>query len=59
MQLYKNQPVLTSQFDVSKLQNQLQSVIQIHLDYFSHFGLLPLNVCVKVSHKVALNSINH
>ena len=32
MKLYKEQPVLTSQFDVSKLQKQLQSVMQIHLD---------------------------
>ena len=29
MQLYRNQPVLTSHFDVSKLQKQLQNVIQI------------------------------
>ena len=34
MQLYRYQPELTSQFDVSKLQKQLQSVIQ------NSFGLV-------------------
>ena len=40
MQLYRNQPVLTSQFDVSKLQKQLQSVIQ------NSFGLVCQLRCV-------------
>ena len=59
MQLYRNQPVLTSHFDVSKLQKQIQCVIQIILDQFANFGLLWLTVCVTVSHNVAFNSINH
>ena len=32
MKLYKKRPVLTPQFDVNKLQKQLRSVIQTHLD---------------------------
>ena len=39
--LYIKQPVLTFHFDVSKLQKQLRSVIQIHLDQSANFGLLP------------------
>ena len=58
MKLYKDRPVLTSQFDVRKLQKQLRSVIEIHLDQSVNFGLLPLNVCVTWSHNVAFNSIN-
>ena len=58
MKLYGKRPVLTSQFDVSKLQKQLQSAVQIHLDQSANFGPLPLNVCVRVSHDVAFNSIN-
>ena len=56
--LYKERPVLTSRFDVSKQQKQLRSVIQIHLDQYANFGLLPLNACVTVSHNVAFNRIN-
>ena len=48
--------MLNSQFDVSKLQKQLQSVIQIELNQSAEFGLLPLIVCVTVSHNVAFNS---
>ena len=58
VQLYNNRPVLTSQFDVSKLQKQLQSVIRIHLDHSAKFGPLPRNVCVTVGHNVAFNSMN-
>ena len=39
--LFKERLVLTSQFDVSKLQKQLRSVIQIHLDQSANFGPLP------------------
>ena len=41
MKLYKKQPVLTPQFDVSKLQKQFRSVIQIHFDQSVNFGWLP------------------
>ena len=56
--LYNERPVLTSQFDISKLQKHLRSVIQIHLDQSVNFGPLPLNVCVTVSHNISFNSIN-
>ena len=56
--LLRERLALTSQFDVSKLQKVLQNVIQTHLDQFAKFGPLPLNVCVTVSHKVAINNIN-
>ena len=58
MKLHKKRPVLTSQFDVSKLQKQLRSVIQIHLDHSTNFGALPINVSVTASHNVAFNRIN-
>ena len=58
MKLYKKRAVLTCQFDVSKLQKQLRSVIQIHSDQSDNFGLLPLNVSVTVSHNVVFNNIN-
>ena len=58
VKLHKKRPVLTSQFQVSKLQKQLPTVIQIHLDQCANFRLLPLNVCVTVSHNVAFNTIN-
>ena len=45
MKLYRKRPVLTSQFDVSKLEKQLRSVIQIHLELSSSFGPLSLIVC--------------
>ena len=48
MKLHKKRPVLTSQFQVSKLQKQLPTVIQIHLDQCANFRPLPLNVCVTV-----------
>ena len=54
--LFEERPVLTSQFDVSKLQKQLRSVIQTHLDQSANFGPLPLNVCVTISHKIVINS---
>ena len=56
---YCKRLVLTSQFDVNKLQKQLQTVKQIHLDQFANFVLLILLVCMTVSYKVAVNSINH
>ena len=58
MILYKKRPVLTCQFDVSKLQKQLRSVIQIYSDQSDNFGPLPLIVSVTVSHNVAFNNIN-
>ena len=58
MKLYKIRPVLMSKFEVSKQQQQLQSVIQIRLDQSANFGSLPLNVWVTVSHKVTFNSLN-
>ena len=51
------QPLLTSQFDVSTLQKQLQSVMQIHLDQSNNFGPLPPNICVTVNHNTLFNSI--
>ena len=42
--LHKERPVLTSQFQVSKLQKKLPTVIQIHLDQCANFGPLPLHV---------------
>ena len=50
--------VLPCQFDVNKLQKQLRSLIQIHLDQSTNFGPLLLNECVIVRHNVAFNSIN-
>ena len=41
VKLYSKQPVLTSQFDVSKLQKQSRNVIQTHLDQSANFGPLP------------------
>ena len=58
MKLYEEQRLLTSQFDVSKLQKQLPSAIQNHLDQSANFGRLQFNVFVTVSHNVAFNSIN-
>ena len=51
-------PVLTSDFDVSKLQKQLGSVTQFYLDQSANFGPSPLNVCVTLSDNVAFNGIN-
>ena len=50
--LFRERPVLTSQFDVSKLQKQLSSVMQIHLDQSPNFGPLPLNVCLTVTSSI-------
>ena len=48
MKLYKEQPELTSQFDVSKVKKQPSSVIQVHLDQSANFG--PLNLkCMRDS----------
>ena len=66
MQLYKKRLVLTSQFDVSKLQKQLRSVIQSHLDQCANFGPLSTNACdskpqhnsLKVT-RIATNRNNH
>ena len=55
----RKQPVLKSQFFDSKLQKQLQGVIQINLNQFANFGPLLLIVCVAVSHNVAFSSNNH
>ena len=52
MKLYKKRPVLTPQFDVNKLQKQLRSVIQTHLDQSANFGPLSTNACdSKPQHK--------
>ena len=56
--LFEERPILTSQFDVSKLQKQLRSVIQTHFDQTANFGPLPSNVCVTISHKIVINSKN-
>ena len=52
IKLYKERPKLTSQFDVSKVQKQPSSVIQVHLDQSANFGPLNLNVCVTVSSSI-------
>ena len=52
MKLYGKRPVITSQFDVSKLQKQPTSVIQVHLDQFPSFGPLNLNVCVTLTSSI-------
>ena len=49
---YRKRPVLTSQFDVSKIQKQLRSVIQTHSDQSANFGPIPINVCMTVSHSI-------
>ena len=48
LKVNKKRPALTSQFDVSKLQKQLRSVMQIHLDQCANFGPLSINACVRV-----------
>ena len=58
MKLYYKRPVLTSHFDVNKLQKQFQSVIKIHLDQSANFDLLIIILCVTANHNVAFNSIN-
>ena len=66
MQLYKKRLVLTSQFEVSKLQKQLRSVIQTHSDQSTNFGSLSTNACdskpqhrlLKVT-KIATNRNNY
>ena len=58
MEMYKERPALTSQFDVNKLQKQLRYAIQIHLGSSANFGTIFIIVCVTVSHNVAFNSIN-
>ena len=52
MKLYKERPGLTSQFDISQVQKQPSSVIQVHLDQCANFGPLNLNVCVTVSSSI-------
>ena len=59
LKLSCKRPVLTSQFDVKKLQKQLQTVKQIHLNQSANFGPLILFVCRTISYKVAVSSINH
>ena len=41
MKLFKERSALISQFDVSKLQKQLQGGIQIPFDQSANFGALP------------------
>ena len=50
--LFKQRPALTSQFDVSKLQKQLWSVIRNHLDQSAIFAPLTINVCITVSRSI-------
>ena len=52
MKLFSEQPLLTSQFDMSNIQKQVRSVIRNHLDQCANFGPLPMNVCVTVNHNV-------
>ena len=52
MKLFSEQPLLTSQFDMSNIQKQPSSVIQVHLDQSANFGPLNLNVCVTVSSSI-------
>ena len=59
LKLKCKRPVLTSQFEVNKLQKRLQTVKSIHMDQSANFGPLILLVCMTVSYKVAVNSINH
>ena len=47
MKLDRERPVLTSQFDVSKLQKQLRSVIEILLNQYANLG--PLSISVRDS----------
>ena len=52
MKLYRERLALTFQFDVSKLQKQLRSVIRNHLDQSANFGPLSTNACdSKPQHK--------
>ena len=44
IKLFKERPLLTSKVDISKLQKQLRSVIQIHMKQSASFGPLSLNV---------------
>ena len=44
MKLYNLRPVLTSLFDVSKLQKQFPNVMQTHLDQSANFGPLIWNL---------------
>ena len=52
IKLFRERPLLTSQFDVSKLHKQLGRVIQIHFDQYANFDRLPLIVSVTVSHSM-------
>ena len=53
IKVYRKRPVLTSQFDVSKLQKQLRSIIQTHFDQCANFGPLSTNACdSKPQHKL-------
>ena len=52
IKVYRKRPVLTSQFDGSKLHEQLGSVIQTHFDQSANFGRLSLIACVTVSHSI-------
>ena len=56
MKVFREQSVLTFQFDVSKLQKHLWSVIPIHLDQSASFGPLPINAYVIASRNVSFNS---
>ena len=52
MKLFSEQPLLTSQFDMSNIQKQVRSVIRNHLDQCANFGPFPINVCVTVSSSI-------
>ena len=57
MKLFREQPLLTSQFDVSNIQKQIRSVIRNYLNQCANFGPLPMNVYVTVNHNVLFYSI--
>ena len=52
IKLFRERPLLTSHFDVSKLHKQLGSVIQTHFDQYANVGRLSLIVCVTVNHSI-------
>ena len=58
LKLFCKRPVLTSQFDVNKLQKQFQTVKQTHLDQSANFSPLISIVCMTVNYKVGVYSIN-
>ena len=56
--MYNLRTVLTSYFDVSKLQKPFPKTTQIYLHQSANFGRLFLIACVTISHNVTFNNIN-